>query len=86
MRTNLHRLWAAKCPVRAAPFEVIAWLDGIGSQGTVASPGSRYFGFIVGGALPTPLAASWLASTWDQNVFCEVSSPIGAHLFVCLMA
>lgn len=60
--------------------EVIARLDEIGSQGTVASAGPRYFGFVVGGALPAPLAANWLAAAWDQNAFSEVSSPIGAAL------
>lgn len=62
---------------RPAP-EILAQLDEIGSQGTVASVGPRYFGFVTGGALPASLAANWLATVWDQNAFSEVSSPIGA--------
>lgn len=62
---------------RPAP-EILAQLDEIGSQGTVASAGPRYFGFVTGGALPASLAANWLAAVWDQNAFSEVSSPIGA--------
>ena len=58
--------------------EILAQLDEIGSQGTVASAGPRYFGFVTGGALPASLAANWLAAVWDQNAFSEVSSPIGA--------
>jgi glutamate/tyrosine decarboxylase-like PLP-dependent enzyme len=29
--------------------------------------GSRFFGFVIGGAQPATLAANWLAGAWDQN-------------------
>jgi glutamate/tyrosine decarboxylase-like PLP-dependent enzyme len=35
--------------------------------GVVASPGPRYFGFVVGGTLPVSIATDWLVSAWDQN-------------------
>ena len=57
---------------------VLSRLDETGGQGTVASAGPRYFGFVTGGVLPASLAANWLAAAWDQNAFSEVSSPVGA--------
>ena len=58
--------------------EIAARLDEIGGQGVVAGAGPRYFGFVTGGALPATVAASWLATAWDQNAFSETSSPLGA--------
>jgi glutamate/tyrosine decarboxylase-like PLP-dependent enzyme len=62
------------------PKMVLEVLDKIGSRNTVASNGGRYFGFIFGGALPVSLAASWLATAWDQNAVFKVSSPIAAQI------
>lgn len=59
---------------------VIAMLDRVGSPATVATTGGRFFGYVVGGALPVAIAANWLASTWDQNAGNWVLSPVAAEL------
>ncbi|HKD75931.1 MAG TPA: aminotransferase class V-fold PLP-dependent enzyme, partial [Ktedonobacterales bacterium] len=49
------------------PAEVLAELDDLCSPATMAMAGRRFFGFVIGGALPTAVAANWLATAWDQN-------------------
>lgn len=49
------------------PAETLQLLDDIGSPGTTAMAGPRFFGFVIGGSLPVTLAANWLAGAWDQN-------------------
>jgi glutamate/tyrosine decarboxylase-like PLP-dependent enzyme len=59
---------------------VIALLDEVGSPATVATTGGRYFGFVTGAVLPAALAASWLATAWDQNAGVNTMSPTTAYL------
>lgn len=58
------------------PVEVIDRLAKAAETGTVATGGSRYFGFVVGGSLPVATAADWLVSSWDQNAATFVLSPL----------
>lgn len=43
--------------------------------GLVAIPSGRFFGMVIGGALPAALGADWLTSAWDQNAGLYVAGP-----------
>lgn len=77
---GLARLGGALPEKGEGAREVVRLLDEAGSPATVASAGGRYFGFVIGGALPACVGASWLASAWDQNAGMVAGSPVGARL------
>jgi glutamate/tyrosine decarboxylase-like PLP-dependent enzyme len=57
------------------PLKVIEALARDVDPGVVATAVGRYFGFVIGGALPAALAADWLTSTWDQCAGFSVLGP-----------
>jgi len=64
----------------ADEFQTLQRLHTIGSPATVASSGSRYFGFVNGATYPVALGSSWLVNAWDQNAALPVMSPVAAKL------
>jgi len=66
-------------PERPQAAEVVLQrLDELGSPATMANAGGRFFGFVVGGALPVTVAANWLATAWDQNSANPAGAPAAA--------
>jgi glutamate/tyrosine decarboxylase-like PLP-dependent enzyme len=57
------------------PEQVLEDLAAGAEPGVVAMGSGRYFGFVIGGALPAALAADWLTSAWDQNAGLYVGGP-----------
>ncbi len=57
---------------------VIASLVEAAEPGLVGIPSGRYFGFVIGGAVPAALAADWLTSAWDQNAGLYAAGPSAA--------
>ena len=62
------------------PRQVLRALDEIGSPATAATTAGRYFGFVVGGALPAAAAASVLGAAWNQNAAMTSTSPVAVRL------
>jgi glutamate/tyrosine decarboxylase-like PLP-dependent enzyme len=61
-----------------APLEVIEQLARDVDPGLTQMGSGRYFGFVIGGALPVTIAADWLTSAWDQNAGLALPTPAAA--------
>ena len=73
--------WDTTLPESASdPAEVLRLLDEVGSPATIGIAGPRFFGFVIGGALPATVAANWLATAWDQNTGLHAVTPATAEL------
>lgn len=60
------------------PGEVVEHLISAARPGLMGTPGPRYFGFVIGGALPAASAADILAVGWDQCAFNGHLAPAAA--------
>lgn len=54
--------------------ELVAATDG----GHLGSAGGRFYAWVIGGALPSALAADWLVSAWDNNAAMYACGPASA--------
>jgi glutamate/tyrosine decarboxylase-like PLP-dependent enzyme len=61
-----------------APAQVIDELGADVAGGLLGSAGGRFFGWVIGGALPAALGADWLTSAWQQNSALYACSPAAA--------
>ncbi|MEX3980136.1 aspartate aminotransferase family protein [Paraburkholderia sp. EG287A] len=66
-------------PASGLPAEdTLSLLDRVGSPATTASNGPRYFGFVIGAALPAAAAVERLMLAWDQCASTFDNSPVAA--------
>ncbi|GLU33831.1 aminotransferase class V-fold PLP-dependent enzyme [Trinickia caryophylli] len=68
-------------PLNAQPLPPERVVDELAADtagGIVGSAGGRFFGWVIGGALPASLAADWLTSAWDQNAASYACAPAEA--------
>lgn len=57
------------------PEQVIDELVAATREGILGCTSGRFFAWVIGGALPSALAADWLTTTWDQNAALYACSP-----------
>jgi glutamate/tyrosine decarboxylase-like PLP-dependent enzyme len=75
LRRRLGRpLGAEGVPAAQVIDELVADVEG----GIIGSAGGRFFGWVMGGALPSAVAADWLTAAWDQNAAMCSSGPAAA--------
>ena len=73
---DLREALGGPLPEEPVPAEeVVEELAAAAEPGLVAMGSGRYFGFVIGGALPAALAADWLATAWDQNAGLYAGGP-----------
>ncbi len=75
LRRRLGReLGDTSLPPELVVEELVKDVDGA----ILGSASGRFFGWVIGGSLPSALAADWLTSTWDQNAALYSCGPAAA--------
>ena len=57
------------------PTAVIDRLAAAVEPGLMANASGRFYGWVMGGALPVAIAADWLVAAWDQNAGMRDATP-----------
>jgi glutamate/tyrosine decarboxylase-like PLP-dependent enzyme len=60
------------------PLAVIEHLAATADPGLTTMQSGRFFGWVIGGALPAAVAADWLTTVWDQNAGSAEGTPAAA--------
>lgn len=63
-----------------APADVLDELVRIADAGITGSPSGRFFGWVIGGTLPSAIAADWMTTVWDQNATSGAGFPSAAAI------
>jgi glutamate/tyrosine decarboxylase-like PLP-dependent enzyme len=70
---------AKELTIEGVPSEqVIEELFNDAGAGLLNTSSGRFFGWVIGGALPVSIAAEWLTAAWDQNAGASALSPSAA--------
>ncbi len=78
---ELRAVLGGALPDRGVPAaQVVDELAAGADAGLVATPGPRFFGWVIGGSLPAALAADWLVAAWDQHASFDLGSPAAAAI------
>lgn len=76
---ELRHALARPLPDRGVPgAQVIDDLVADVDRGLNASQGGRFFGWVIGGGMPSAIAADWLTTVWDQNAALYAATPAAA--------
>ena len=78
---NLESAFDAALPEHPSdPAMVVDELARLAEPGLMAIGSGRFFGWVMGGALPAALASDWLVSAWDQNNGLRYATPAAAAI------
>jgi glutamate/tyrosine decarboxylase-like PLP-dependent enzyme len=72
----MYAALAEPMPQKGLPAEqVVAELAATLKPGLMAFNHGRFFGWVIGGAMPAGVAADWLVAAWDQNTAMSAPTP-----------
>src|SRR3990172_627168 len=73
---QLRRALGRPLPERGTPApQVVDELAADVAGGLSGSQSGRFFSWVIGGGLPSAMAADWLTTAWDQNAGIHAASP-----------